>query len=243
MVNRDSLIDYLLHRMPESERLDFAERWFSEAELCQQLETTEVELLDGYARAELPRWQREGVERYLLNSAVQRRKLSFAAALAGVLPGRQSRRISWVAVSAAAMLVMLAGATLWIARQNQELRSEIAKLRTDFHPLAGGVYMASLTSSVRGSAAGTPLALPKDANIVRLELELNEGASRESYSATVLASGHAVWDEHPLRPESRGLASYVTMWIPARVLATGNYSVVLEIAGNPVAYYDLRIAP
>lgn len=238
MVNRDALTDYLLHQMPESERLDFAERWFPDPDFYQQLETAEAELLDAYVRADLPRRRRERVERYLLNSDVQRRKLAFTAALHGVLPGRRRPQISWLAVSAAAMLVILAGATLWVTWQNRELRSEVAKLQQDVRPIAGGVYSSSLTPALRGSSAGTRLALPKDARMLRLDLEMSEGQGRE-YSAILSISGRAAWKEQPLRAD--GAASFVTFWIPAHLLDPGYYTVALESVGNPVAYYNLTI--
>jgi hypothetical protein len=241
MVNRDSLIDYLLHQMPEPERLDFAERWFPDPDLGQQLEATEAELLDSYVRGELPRRQQERVERYLLNSDGQRRKLAFAAALHGVLPRRPRPQIPWAAVGAAAMFVILAGATLWVARQNRELRSEVAKLQQNVRPLSGGVYSASLMSSLRGSSAGTPLALPKNATMLRLDLELSEGDAHETYSAILSISGRTLWSEQPLRAETGGSASFVTVWIPTHLLDAGDYTIELESSGNPVAYYNLKI--
>src|SRR5579862_6937430 len=145
MVNRDDLIAYLLHQMPESERLGFAERWFPDPDLSEQLSMAEAELFDAYVCGDLPRKHRVQLERFLLNSPEQRRKLEFSAALHGVLPPRQQVRVSWFTICAAAILVILLGAVLWIGRQNRELRSQIAALQNDARPLPGGVYSASLT--------------------------------------------------------------------------------------------------
>jgi hypothetical protein len=242
MVNRHDLVAYLLHQMPESERLDFAERWFAEADLSERLNIAEAELMDAYVRGELPRKQRVEVERYLLSSDVQRRKLEFTAALHGVLPARRRASVPWMAVCAAAIIVVLIGLTLWIARKNRELRSELARLELIAEPLPGGVYSASLLSSgVRGSSSARSIAFPKDARMLRLDLELSEGEIRGSYTATLSISGRRVWREEPLHPSTQNGASSVTTWIPANVLESGNYTLVLETDGRPVVYYSLAI--
>ena len=243
MVNRDNLVAYLLHQMPEPERLDFAERWFADSDLTEQLNITEVELMDAYVRGELPRKQRAEVERFLLNSDEQRRKLEFTAALHGVLPAPRRRTpFPWMAVCAAAIVVGLIGLTLWSARQNRELQREITRLEENAQPLPGGVYSASLISSgARGSSSARSIVLPADARMVRLDLELVEGESRASYAATLSSSGRRVWREEPLHPSTQNGASLVAMWIPANVLDSGNYTLVLETDGQPVVYYSLAI--
>lgn len=242
MVNRDDLVAYLLHQMPESERLDFAERWFPDPDLSQQLNIAEAELLDAYVRGELPRKQRERVEQYLLHSDVQRRKLEFTAALHGVLPIRRRRPIPWLVLSTAAIFVILIGVSLWVVRQNRELRNENARLEQDARPLAGGVYSASLISSgLRGGSTARSIVLPADARMLRLDLELGEGERRETYAATLSTSGRRIWREEPVRPRTQSGASSVTTWIPADVLGSGNYTLVLETDGDPVVYYRLAI--
>lgn len=243
MVNREHLIAYLLHQMPETDRLEFAEQWFTDSDLDEQLRATEAELLDAYVRGELPRQQQEQVERYLLASEEQRRKLEFSAALHRALPSQRRRpRISWLSLCAAAAIVILASTVIWIALQNRELRSEIARLQQNAKPLQGEVYSASLASSVRGGAGERTIALPKDARMLRLDLGLDDGEIRGSYAAALSISGRTVWREEPVRTGNRGQASFATMWIPAEVLVPGNYTLVLETGGVPVAYYNFAIA-
>ncbi len=239
--------------MPETERLDFAEKWFSDAEVCEQLESREAELLDAYVRAGLPLQQRELVERYLLNSDGQRRKLDLAAALHATLqstiPERPRRRDffsrPWIGIWAAAifLVVLLAMGSMvfTVAQRNQELRREIARLRNDVKPPAEGVYSTALTSSLRGSTAASPLVLPKDIVMVRLDLELGDGEDRGVYSASLSKSGAVAWKEEPLHKETRGPASLVSFWIPAHVLQAGNYTVALASGGKPVSYYSLVV--
>lgn len=251
MVSKDTLIDYLLHRMPETERLDFAEKWFSDEWVCEQLENAEAELLDAYVRAGLPREQRELVERYLLNSHGQRRKLDLAAALYAAIPARPRRREffsrPWIGICAAAIsliaVLAMGGMVFTVTQRNQELGREIAQLRNDVKQPAGGVYSTALTSSLRGSTAGSPLVLPKDILMVRLDLELGDGEDREVYSASLSRSGAVAWKEEPLHKETRGPASLISFWIPAHVLQAGNYTVALTSGGNPVSYYSLVVQP
>jgi len=251
MVSKDTLIDYLLHQMPETERLDFAEKWFSDPELCEQLETAEAELLDAYVRAGLPRKQRDLVERYLLNSDGQRRKLDLAAALHATIKARPSRpkffSLPWIGIYAAAIflvaLLATGGMIFRLIQKNQQLGLEIAQLGNDVKQPAGGVYSTALTSSLRGSSAGRPLVLPKDILMVRLDLELGDGEDRQVYSASLSKAGAVAWKEEPLHKETRGAASLVSFWIPAHVLQAGNYTVALESAGTPVAYYSLAVQP
>jgi hypothetical protein len=91
MVNRDQLIAYLLHQIPEHEREAFSERWFTDAELCEELRMAEADLLDTYARGKASGEQRALIERWLLGSSTQEQKLDFARALAAALPQGSSK--------------------------------------------------------------------------------------------------------------------------------------------------------
>jgi hypothetical protein len=143
---------------------------------------------------------------------------------------------------AAAIFVVLVGVVFWIERENRELRSEIASREQNARPIAGGVYSASLISSgLRGGSAVPSVVLPNDARILQLDLELGEAERRARYSATLFLAGRRVWQEEPLRPDTRAQALLVSMWIPADVLAPGNYTLALESGGNPVFYYSLKI--
>jgi len=242
MVNRDDLIAYLLHRIPEPERLDFAEKWFGDPDLDEQVRTAEAELLDSYVRGELPRRERAQVERYLLNSDPQRRKLAFAAALRGVLPAPRRRTIPWLMLAAAAVFVILTAVAVGIETQNRHLRSQVANLEQSARPLAGGVYSMSLIAGgLRGGAAERSITLPGDLRVLRLNLDLSEAERAQSYSATLSMSGRRIWHEEPLSPQTQAQVSFVSAWIPADVLASGHYTLLLEANGAPAASYSLVI--
>ncbi len=240
MVNREELIAYLLHEMREPERLDFAARWFVEPELNEELCIAEAELFDSYVRGELPRHQRTQVERYLLNTEDQRRKLEFAAALRGAFPLRQRRWISWWALAAAAVIAILAGATLWMAVRNRELGREVARLQQNAQPEGAGIYSASMVAGgLRGGAGERSIVVPRDARILRLDLDLSEVEKRGPYAATLSTSGRRIWREEPVAPQAQ--ASLVTVWIPADILPSGHYTLILEAGSAAAAYYNLAI--
>lgn len=241
MVNRDRVIQYLLHEMPEAERAAFAERLFTEPELYERVQMAEAELLDAYVRHRVSRHERLRIEQYLLNSEGQRRKLAFAAALEAALPRPQRTHLPWAAIAAAA-LVLMAGASLWLGLENRNLRQEVARLESAAPPQPGAVFTVGLPAdTLRGAQAENTIRLPAGATMLRLELELRPGDQQNLYTATITSGGRTLWAEGPLRAESRGTALLAPVWIPASVLSAGQHTLQLEAAGNPVAYYRFNV--
>ncbi len=247
MVNRDHVIAYLLHEMPEDEREAFAERWFVEPELSQELRTAEADLLDAYARGTAPNEQRKQIERWLLGSATQQRKLDFAQALATVLPVKAPRRIPWAALGAvAAGLALLASLATMIVR-NRNLENELARTEAQGHslvqarPLTEAVFAIFLPADTLRSDAGISISLPKGAGVLQLELGLDPGEARDFDSAVVTISGRAIWRQQPVSVEGTSPAMRASLWIPASLLAPGNYTVMLESGGTPTAYYSFTV--
>ena len=127
------MIAYLLHKLPESQRDAFEDRWMEDSELYEQLQDVEAELLDGYARGSLFAGDRELVTKYLLGSPVQGRKLLFARTLHDAFPlpaGPSPARLapSWRLVAAAAVIALLAGAVSWLGWQNGALHQRLAEV-------------------------------------------------------------------------------------------------------------------
>src|SRR5208282_3683057 len=127
--------------MAEDEREAFSERWFTDPALSEDLRNTEADLLDAYAQGKVSGQQRKQIERWLLGSSTQRRKLDFARALATLLPGQAPRRIPWAMLGAvAAGVVLLAGLSLLFVR-NRQLESQLqARSQVQARPLPGSVY-------------------------------------------------------------------------------------------------------
>jgi hypothetical protein len=242
MVNRDDLIAYLLHEMPEAERTAFAEHWFTEPDTYERLQMAEADLLDSYARGTVSSRQRDQIERHLLSSKVQREKLRFAGALSATLPAPRRTHITWAALTAAAVVVALFGTALWLGLQNVSLRKQLANAQHEVQPPSSGVYAVLLPSgTLRGSAPGVSFQLPSKTDLLRLELELEQGGEGETYSASLSNAGNTIWTEAPIHPEPRGKAWVAPVWIPAKILGPGNYTVRLEVRGNAAAYYNFAI--
>jgi hypothetical protein len=241
MASRHQVIAYLLHEMPEDEREAFSERCFVEPELREDLQMTEADLLDAYARGKVKGKQRKQIERWLLGSSVQRQKLDFAQALAAVLPDAAPRRIPWGLLSAvAAGVVLVAGLGLSIAH-NRQLESELARVEAQgrslaqARPLPGAAFAIFLPADTLRSGAGISVSVPQGADVVHLELGLDAGQQRDFDSAVVSVSGRVVWRQQPVIAAS--------LWIPAKLLGPGNYTVRLDSNGTPVAYYSFTIRP
>jgi hypothetical protein len=241
-VNSNDPIAYLLNEMPEAERAAFAERWFTEPELYERLRMAEAGLLDDYARGKLSRRQRRQVERSLLGSDVQVRKLELAEALRAAFLSPERFGVPWAFVAAAVLLVS-AGLSVWLGVENLRLHKEVSRLEAGRHLERGDVYTVGLSSDIlRGASPQIPLRLPPGVRLLRLELELKPGEETSNYSASVSAGSRIVWTEGPLRPEAQGADHLAVVWIPEGTLSPGEYTVELDAHGNPVVYYRFAVS-
>ena len=247
MVNRDQVIAYLLHQMAEDERQAFSEQWFVEPELRDELRMAEADLLDAYTRGQVSREQRKQIERYLLASSHQRQKLEFAQALATALPSARPRKIHWAMMGAVAAGLVLVAALSTVIARNRRLENELAHLQSQAlsqakpAPPQGGVYAIFLPAGTLRAGAGIRLSLPKGVEVLHLELELEPGQEREFDSAVVSTAGRIVLREQPVSLEGARPAARASLWIPAKLLAPGNYTIGLQSSGTPVAYYSFTV--
>jgi hypothetical protein len=244
MDDRGRLIAYLLHEMPEDERDAFAERWFVDPAMHEELRMTEAELLDNYARGSVSRSRRQRIERYLLDSEPQRRKLAFAAGLHAALPVERHSYPAWITWSVAAALALVAGLSIWLAVQNRNLRQELesARLRTPSIS-ADGVFAVFLPGgTLRGSSPLTVVRVPAGVSMVRFDLELDGADAADRYTAALSTAGQIVWtEEAPIPVEPRGRQPLVPVWIPANLLNPANHTLVLKVRGEPIGYYSFTV--
>jgi hypothetical protein len=243
-VNRDDLIAYLLHKLPESEREAFEDRWVEDPALYQQVQDAEAELLDAYARDALSREDRDRVAKYLLDSAVQRRKLLFARKLIDAFPAPARPSIAWRSIASAAAIVLLAGAASWLAWQNATMRRASASAVNAPPPSpVAEVYVAEVRPGTTRAAASAiaQVRLPAGSQILRLDLELAPGDEAQALSASVSRDSRAVWSEEPIRAERRSFGFVAPVWVPAAALASGEYEIKLSAGGIPIDYYRFRL--
>jgi hypothetical protein len=86
--------------------------------------STEAELLGAYARGTISGKQRRQIERWLLASTTQQRKLAFAEALATKLP-RAQHPTNWPRLAAIAAGLILLAAVSVLTLQNRRLENEL----------------------------------------------------------------------------------------------------------------------
>jgi anti-sigma factor RsiW len=75
------LIAYLLGRLPASEQKNIEERYFTDADLLNQLDAAEDDLIDAYVRGELPAHENQQFESHYLNSPKRLERVATAQAL------------------------------------------------------------------------------------------------------------------------------------------------------------------
>ena len=244
------MIAYLLHEMPDDYRADFSEDWIADPALHEELHRVEAELIDEYVRGDGAPERRSLIESYLLSQDGQRKKVEFAKALHRELGAPRHRNVFPAWLGAAAAIVVLAGASAWLALENRALHGRVAELSAASKlPVgspaglpAGSVFEAMLPlDSLRGANRDTTIAVPRGAAVVRLDLEMESGDESADASAEVSVSGTAIWREWPVREEQRGSVPVASIWIPAALLAPGSYEIRLTAAGKALAYYRVYV--
>jgi len=235
------MVAYLLHKLPDAERDAFEERWMNDLELYQELQDAESELLDAYAAGTLPAEERELVEKYLLASAEQRRKLQFARSLLRAFP-KPDRRPMWRELTAAAAILVLAGAGSWLAWQNASLKKRLAA-PVVAPPTAAAVYVAEIASGGASRSAAAPLEvrLPAKIEVLRLDLQLEAGDEATPLAASVVSGGREIWQAQPIRAERHPYGFAAPVWIPAAQLTSGDYQVKLTTGGELLDTYSFRL--
>jgi hypothetical protein len=81
------LVRYLLGQLSEHDQTQLEEEYFSDDGTFEHLSALEDELIDRYARGELPGVERERFEKKFLQSPEQRKRIEFARSLMLRLPG------------------------------------------------------------------------------------------------------------------------------------------------------------
>ena len=248
------MIAYLLHKLPDSQREAFEDRWMEDSELYEQLQDIEAELLDDYASGALPPEDRDLVTRHLLGDPVQDRKLLFARTLRTAFPAPARPRVPWRGYAAAAAIVILAAGAALLGWRNLAMRAELSAMANRPVPApssatappanVASIYVAEIPSgSTSRSVASslTEIHPPASAQMLRLDLQLDPGDESQVFSAAVSQDARPVWKEEPIRAERRPFGFVVSVWIPSSALAPGEYQVKLSAGGTAVDYYRFRV--
>ena len=153
MTNSDEMMmRYLFGELSEAEQAQLEERYFTDAQIFNQLAQLETQLIDDYARGRLSTQMRARFERAYLSNPNRHARLRFSEALTTKLDQsavspvaeqpRESAASIWqsvavlfagrrraLALAMALALLMLSSVSVWLFLQNQRLRQDLARSR------------------------------------------------------------------------------------------------------------------
>src|SRR5262245_47516619 len=117
-VDKDALLgDYLLGKLPEEQATRLETEYLSNADLREQLESVEAELIDAYLKGELSRSDRRELETRFLASPRGQERLQFARTWIGSPPRTRafSMPTTWLKPAAALAVVSLSATLVWMS--------------------------------------------------------------------------------------------------------------------------------
>ncbi len=223
--------EYLLGGLTPDEREKIAEEYFSSDDAFDQMMEAERDLLDAYARGELRGTDKLRVERHLLASDSQLRKLAVAKALAGAAQPRRSVYLRYLPY--AAMLLVGVGLSVQYYRGRPASAPTGVVAKKSAPPFV--IELAS--NAVRGGDARQTIAIPGTAEIVRIRFEASELDG--VLTAELLAGGgSSVFEKSGIAAQA-GIASFE---VPADVLHSGDFELYLrDSRRNATGYFAFRV--
>lgn len=267
---------FVLGGLEEGERTEVEQLLLTDPEAFEALGMIEDELIEEYLEGVGSPATRGAFEQHFLSSAEARRRLSLALALrsramisptqgqetAGprqeaVLPALWPpiwlwpRRWPPVWVGLAALLSVSLAGNAWLASRYRAQGERLARSSAPPAAEAGSSGQTPTFTLVAGllRAGGTlpRIAVPNDAAVVRLRLEL-PGDEYPRYRASLRdADGNEIWTVSMLRAERESGETSVTLVVPTEVLPRGDYQV--KVSGvrpgggaEPLATYSLRVS-
>lgn len=264
--DQENLRSYLLGLLPQEAQTPLEERLLTDNALYEELLIVENELIDEYLAGELTAQERARFESHFTNAPERRRQVRFAGALGRYVAGkhrvvgaepaepsakaergtdspeRNRRFFSWPLVpkpapafSLSAVLILVVAATFWV----------LISRRAGHEP--GNVYAVTLTPGlVRESGEMKKIALPAEADTLRLRLELSD-VEHGAYKAELrTAEGGALYTSDLLQSQATGATAVVETDVPSKLLTTGDFKLKLYGhdtggGGEVVATYPFRI--
>jgi anti-sigma factor RsiW len=238
---REHLVAYLLGELPPEEEISLEQEYFVDDAAYERVLMVEDELAYEFVEGRLSPERRLRFEKTVGASDRGRQNVAFAEALLVALRASQqsaARPFRYWAIAAAAVLI-LSAASVWLAFRVAGLNTQLAQLRTENAasqakletqlsaarsiPAPAPIETAFLlTPGLSRSADGPPrLELSTQAGIVRFELVAPPGASGGDYVIVIrTASGGQVWSQTaPLSGRTW------TLQAAAKLFSTGSYEI------------------
>lgn len=234
-MNQDLLRRYLLGNLSDvrfQEQIE--ERILRDEEFHLLVESAEDDLVDAYVLAELSPADRRRFERRLSQSPELTERVRVGRALhramsdrrpAGERSGGQRR---WLAPTAALFALVAAAGWVYEWRRAASLERELSRIHAE-----EVIDYALSAAPTRSGAAAMPLRLPASASLVRFRVKLSDYYSYYGIRGRLeTVEGVEVWGEDlgwngnhndPGKAVRQGF-----LHVPARLLAPGDYLVVVE---------------
>lgn len=255
---RAEMVRYLLGDSSEDERLRVEGGYFGDPEYYQRLLEVEDDLAYHWVRGELTQDQRERFGQRLRSSSTGRKKAAFAEALTEVASRLQAQtripapvtswRKLWISnvpagmpIAAGLVVAVFAWQSFQLRQMNRQMRNLTAQLETEHKSRESERVTATQSTApvtvsffltpglTRGAEQLRRLQIPTNAAAVRLQLMLRAAESSRLFQAIVrTAGGREVWNQTGLRNSATGASPTIELNVPASVLASEEYDVVLQ---------------
>ncbi len=250
---------YLLGQLPEEERLELEQQFFSDTEAFELVEALEDELVQDYVAGDLPRAQRELLERQLGSMPGMQARLEFARTLhrktrlqavpatpRGWLSGWLHAPRLWQLAAAACLGVLLIAIAIAV-RSGRTSRApiEIARTPTETpaHPTSEpNVFALVLTPGLsRAAGDGGRYTMPRNATEVQIKAEFSPKAHYQRYSARLkTADGVSVWSGEVREVQRQSDKLHAIVQIPADRIAPNEYVLTLSGITSSGALEDVE---
>jgi anti-sigma-K factor RskA len=225
------LREYLLGGLTAEERDQIASKLLESETLVERMKQAEIDLLDEYARQELPVVDRVRLEQRAAANPDQQLQLRLAQALQ-----RRARRgpARWWGAIAASIIVLFSAGLWWSLPRLRESKEQVG---TTTAPAFVATIVASAT---RDAARAQVIQIPPDASEVELRFTTEEQLAGPVYGLVLRDTRGGTVFEQERRTVAAGA---LAVKLPATLLQAGNYEAELRLRGaGAVQYYYFRVA-
>jgi hypothetical protein len=251
----DELRQYLLGRLSGSARENLERRVLNEAEVNDEVQAMEDELIDQYLRGRLNARERKQFESYFLIPEERQRKLRFGRTLRRYLDSlprvkaNQDSKSTWVRFSwLEARPVLVASLLLVIGLGVLSVFWLVTHKRAG-GGVTGNTLAITLDSGSSRANGGKIQRLELPASYGSVEVQLELGSNEYSdYEVALLRERRLLTTYKSLRPQNKDGHTVLAVLIPANMLEPGDYTFTLSGTTNSgqTEYkdqYQLRVTP
>ena len=266
----DNLRRYLLHELEDQEQEQIEMRLLTDKEFSRRLAIAQEDLIDDFVTAKLSDHESERFRKYYLSAPERQQKIGFATALNRYVSEREpSRKPGFInalltfiyarpfktAISFAGLLLIFGALAWYVQRRPQtDLKQEFVRLNrpeeTDSKSLLvlkqnsdNTRVLALRQNVVREDAESRTVEITSGVVLVRLLLEIGEGAYTRFNGTLETSSGQALATVENLKPGDESGALFVVINIPGEFLRGGDYQLRLTGIGNDGRATDLGPYP